>query len=272
MIKSVEELINIIERKDIYIFGAGFVGERFLHGLSGRGYLEHVKGFVVTNVNNREFCGEKVISVNELQRIFDINKDYICIATHEAVKDQVENELELLGLSEHVWIYPFLHEICFGRPIQKNVIRSTKSLLVTYKDDYAVPIRYLAIEQFNGKNNVGYGLYIKGMNLHCSKNVANKRLETFIQLIKKWTDYGYDKKHTIKLTHEGEIIDGLHRLTVACYYNCEELICDIYHVDRYERFIDGNVRINKDKLNLFTKNEWKELERVRQILVERIQG
>ena len=270
-ITNVDELINVIRNKNIYIWGTGFVGERFYRGLLERQLSNNVQGFVVSQTVEDEFYGKTMISIEKLSQEFDKENDYICIAVHEAISEQIEKALKTYGIHEYTWIYPFFHEICFGKPVRRNVKKSVKELLIRYLDDYAIAIRYLAIEQFYEKNNYGYDVYKKGMQLHCDKETAVKRLEKFISLMQQWDINGYDENSHIKVTEEGHIFDGVHRLSLAYYYNRSHMICDVYHVKDYSTFINQNVRITEQQLAMFEKKEINEIssasEKIRQFVL-----
>ncbi len=261
-INTADQLINLIKEKNVYIYGAGFVGERFYYALQKYGIGPEIRSFVVTEHSGIVCCGLKVQSLSDVIQVFNHDTDLICIATHESICSQIVERLDEVCIKEYVWIYPFFHELAFGKPIKENVEIPLKELLSSYKKDYAIPLRILAIEQFYGKNDNGYELYKKGMELHCGEVTAKRRLSQFIELIQKWEKDGYDRRSRIKITEEGDIFDGVHRLSLACYHGCDYLNCDMYHVDDYGEFITAEVRITEKDLHVFSLEEREQLRTV----------
>lgn len=100
-------------------------------------------------------------------------------------------------------------------------------------DDYRIAVRYLAIENYYGKNTIGYDIYLKLMELHTSHETAVKRLSTFIKLIKDWEKLGYDDTKSIDILENGILIDGTHRFSLGVYFGLNDMSCNIYDAKKY---------------------------------------
>lgn len=262
MVKCAEDLIKLIHNKKVYIYGTGFVGKRFYHALQEQALEKNVISFVVTNKSEQRCCGLKVQSLSDITSAFRHDTDLVCIATHESISKIIIDSLIKSNIKGYVWIYPFLHELLFGKPIFKNVEISVKDLLSSYEGDYAIPVRVLAIEQFYGKNDNGYEIYKKGMSLHCEETTANRRLSQFVELIKRWEREGYDSKSHIKITEKGKIFDGAHRLALAYYHGFEKVYCDVFHVENYDEYITSEVCVSEKDLRVFLPEEKEQLRKV----------
>ena len=64
-------------------------------------------------------------------------------------------------------------------------------------------IRYLAIEQYYGKNNYGYELYNKMQTARLKKKESSA-LNQFIQLLKSIEELGYSESSLITINQKGE--------------------------------------------------------------------
>lgn len=91
----------------------------------------------------------------------------------------------------------------------------------------------MAIENYYGKNTIGYDIYLKLMELHTSHETAVKRLSTFIELIKDWEKLGYDDTKSIDILENGILIDGTHRFSLGVYFGLNDMSCDIYDAKKY---------------------------------------
>ncbi|HHV96231.1 MAG TPA: ParB N-terminal domain-containing protein [Clostridiaceae bacterium] len=81
-------------------------------------------------------------------------------------------------------------------------------------------VRYLAIEEYYGKNDYGFNLYkkmqkVRGQNLH--------NIERFSELIKSIEKHGFYRESSILVDLNMQLIDGSHRLAYALYFNEERI-------------------------------------------------
>lgn len=250
-LRTKDDLIEFIGSRGIYIYGAGYIGKSFLRALQLNKLDNKVICFIVSQNNDHHgIDGYKVKQLNEISESFNPQKQIICIATHESIKDVIINELICLGINEYVWIYPCLHDLFFGKPIEVNKKVPINRIIQSSMDNYSLPIRLLAIGQYFGENNFGYDTYVKAQQMHCENDTAKKRLSRFIELIEKCQDKGYDCSSRLKIDQNCNVLDGYHRLSLAYYYGLNELYCDIYK---------GNEALMRAKEAIFMKDSIKEI-------------
>lgn len=229
---SPDKLLEQIAQRNIVIYGAGHIAGKFLKALKLHHYDENVLCFVVTSPEQGLAMMEG-IPVRTVEWLAEHKDALICIAVHEALRYDIAAVLRNIGVSEYIWIYPYLYELLLGKPVGTNREIDLDEIIRTCEDDYRLAIRYAVIEQYFGKNKVGYDLYRRAQALHSSRETAEERLISFCSLIGKWQKNGYDGKSRIAINTDYEIIDGNHRVALAKYYDQPQIMCDIY-----EKYMD----------------------------------
>lgn len=223
------ELIDIVSNNDIAIYGAGNVAENFYRALRTRELEKRVKYFIETDAGktDRNVQGVPVVGIKD---IIKIKKIFICVAVHEAVKDEIETLLLKENLTNFVWICPYIIELVLGPLIEHHKkIRTADLIQHEPYDDYTLAVRYLAIENYYKKNNIGYDIYIKVLSELCHEaETAQKRLRNFIRLIEDWDKNGYRQEKDIAIDEKFRRIDGAHRVSLACYHRAEYIYYDLY--------------------------------------------
>ena len=109
--------------------------------------------------------------------------------------------------------------------------------------DYRLAIRALVIDQYYGKNDLGYDIYVKTQSFHCEENTAKKRLNSFIRLIESWDKQGFDNTSRPKVSKDYEVLDGAHRITLARYHQMKTISCDVYEIENGKSFRNDEVDI-----------------------------
>ncbi len=132
---------------------------------------------------------------------------------------------------------------------------------------YDTIVRLLAIENFFGKNDSGWNLYLK-MQFQRQQNKEIKSLEDFkldfIKLIKSFEANGFDSNHPIKINNNNHLADGSHRLACAIYFNLDKVflkrdILNKKNVDfsidwfRENNFTSSEIKIITDRLASISK-------------------
>jgi len=243
------ELIEIIKSNDIAIYGAGEVGKKLYHILKIHNLHQRVKCFVVSDatVSSSNIEGVPLRTVSDLvgENVF------ILLAVHEVIKSEIEEHLRMLHLSNYVWIYPHIWEIAFGMPLEVHTKVRVRDILRRQRADgyYAAAIRYLAIENYYKKNEIGYRAYVKMQQIHCEEKTAAKRLERFIHLIEDWQKCGYREECDIMTDADSRLFDGLHRFSLACYHQMEEVYARVFpSVSFYNQVVSEKIYINREML------------------------
>ncbi|MCM1047761.1 MAG: hypothetical protein NC433_04975 [Clostridiales bacterium] len=224
---NINELLEQLSQNNIVIYGTGHVGMIFFRVLKEHGLKNNIACFAVsTHINNKnEIEGIPVLTVEE---IVNLNKVIVCIAVHESLRDEIIHILIQREIRKYIWIYPFMHELLMGSPIETGIYVDLDRIMRNYKKEYALAVRYMALEQYFGKSEIGYDIYIRANSLHCERKTAEKRLENFCKLICNWTEHGVDKNSRILINTQYQIIDGFHRIVIARYFKQRELKCNIY--------------------------------------------
>lgn len=98
-------------------------------------------------------------------------------------------------------------------------------------------VRYLAIEQYFGKNDYGFDMYIKMQMNRCRLNKVSavRRLHKFKQLIESIKNNGFNSKIPITVTKNGILIDGSHRFACSLYFSINPTYVKIINNDRKTR-------------------------------------
>ena len=120
-----------------------------------------------------------------------------------------------------------LWNFCVGKDII-TIQKLDKLLSYQYKKNkfnrYDIIVRYLAIEEFYGKNNIGFNLYKKMQEKRgYLKRIDHKdnkdSLEKFKELIKNIKTKGFDINSLVPVDRNQQLYDGSHRLACALYFN-----------------------------------------------------
>lgn len=224
-----DEFIGLLQNSKIIIYGTGYVANLFYASMKERKLSGNVEGFVTTTGNNQMIDNFPVKSIDEISNDREL---LVCVAVHEALKDEIINLLQEKGFENYVWIYPYQYALMLGKPIKLNCEIPVKELLKKDSEDYGLAARHLAIDEFYGKNTDGFEIYKKFIALYSERTTAEKRADKFRSLIEKWDKNGYDRTQTIGILEDGKIIDGRHRLTLACYHGLQTIACDVYPVTK----------------------------------------
>lgn len=242
---STNELIELLHRNSIVIYGAGYVAERFCNALKSLGLYNQIKYFITTNTEKSFFCEKRVVNIHDIRG--EENCVY-CIAVHESIRDEIIEKLKQKEIERYVWVYPNLYEMILGEPIHKNVTVLLKDIWMANRDNYSMAVRYLVIDNYYGKNDYGYEIYKKAMELYCSAVTAQKRLDRFICLIESWELNGFDKKQPVLLFDNLKFFDGAHRISLASYFREKDIAANIYLsqgssvvIHNKEAFLSANI-------------------------------
>ena len=257
---SINTLCEKMKKEKYYIYGTGFVAERFVEVIKDWNLCGNFEGFITTDGKEEKYKGQKVISI--LTAETEAMDSLICIAVHESNAIDIKKKLQEKGLNNSVWIYPLIFDLWYGTPIVKSVPFNINKILDSCADDYRIPVRLLAIENYFKKNNVGYSIYKKAIALHSSVETADKRLIRFIDLISSWDKHGYDTTSVIKIDQDNNVFDGVHRLALAYYFEIKEIRCDIYSTKGKREYINDEVKLTEDIISKidFSKEEKKVLD------------
>lgn len=113
-------------------------------------------------------------------------------------------------------------------------LTTTDLFLAQYCNNYFnaldIVVKYLAIENYYGKNDFGFELYRK-MQL---KRVNEDWTERYVELIKSF-EKGIDMESMLKVDLNYSIHDGAHRLALALYHGYGEVPTRVFNVEVQRR-------------------------------------
>lgn len=230
-----DQCLRIDRRRSIYIYGYTLFG-RWLAGYLIDVLNYPIKGFVVSD-GHRSFS-DGVLFNNDCLPIYEIselqnegNGEYllfinVVVRQRKQVVAQISRD------------YPLALCINLDRestPLNFAIIGHAKiklsEIIQRFKRDddfygYSIFARLLAIEQYYGKNDYGYELYIKLWN-HLLRKPRNsyhgkKRLEEFKALVDDFSINGYTGS-LILVDEDMQIIDGGHRLSLCMYFDIRKI-------------------------------------------------
>ena len=259
-------LLFLLGTKKIVIYGTGYVAQKFFSILKKNSLVGNIICFAVSKGEKE---GESIDGI-AVKNIRDIESDnMVCIAVHEALKDEMVDTLCDIGINNYIWIYPYLYQLLLGEPIEKGVRIKLEDIVQTCLNDYRIAVRYAAIDNYYGKNIYGFDLYRRAQALYSSMKTAEERLERFCKLISDWQKYGYDEDSWICINEGYEIIDGAHRVTLAKYHGMQEIICNVFEgkASAYEVHGERVVLTNKILLqNGFSIEEIDKLNEINNVI------
>lgn len=223
---TIKDLITLLSENKIVIYGTGHVSRKFLCALKK---YELEKNILYFAVSPGEKINQKVEGIHVQTISSFCNQNIIvCIAVHEALRDEIICILERMNIKKYIWIYPFLYELLLGCPIKRGTEIDLKNIIQACKGTYELAVRYIAIDEYFGKNKIGYNIYKKALLLSSGKRAVDNRLQKFYDLIHNWEMFGYDSCHHIMINSKYEIVDGAHRVATARYFGQEKIMCDIF--------------------------------------------
>ncbi len=224
---DVDEFTGLVSDKKILIYGAGYVAANFLEALKKNGLEGQVLGVIVSRLpETMEYVG--TFPVRTIDQIAVDDETIICIAVHEALKEEIEAVLQQKNLLNYIWIYPFLYSLYLGKPVREGEWADIRKFIPQYKERYGMAVRWAAIDDYYGNCPGGFGLYQKAMAMHGSPAAIKARTDGFLKLIKNWDSMGYDARWQISIDRNYEIIDGEHRVALAFYHGQSQIRCRVY--------------------------------------------
>lgn len=125
-----------------------------------------------------------------------------------------------------------------------------------------VIVKYLAIENYYGKNCNGFNLYNKMQN----KRVKENWNDRFISLIKSVEKKGFKDDSYIETDLNYSIHDGAHRLALALYFGIDNLNVKVFNTELYRRDYDISWFENND----FSKEELIQIEEQLKLLIKKL--
>ena len=186
---QIQDVINLIRTKKFVIYGNGFIGKRFIKQIERMNCKNMISAMVVTNLeenNNSRKDG--------LKSVYEISKDsLVFIAAHESVATEIKEVLDSIGVSNYIWIYPYLIELELGKPIERNRKVKIKDLIRNLSKSYASAIYYLSIKEYCRDHTYDGSLYKKMTSHYTTEDTAKKDGIFFVEKLKNVREQGLSK-------------------------------------------------------------------------------
>ena len=268
IILSGDRLRSLVQEQNFFIFGRGYVAIRFYRAIKVLGEEKHVRGFVTSRCAN-DYDGVPCITIDKLSLR---NNEKLLLAVHDANVSEIEQTFKNYGITNWIWIYPSLYEFILGKPIRKNILINVHDIWNVKSQQNHLVARYLVLEQYYGRNTIGYDIYRKIIAIVSDMHTGENRLKRYLRLINDWEKNGADTIHPAKLFDDYTIIDGMHRIAYALFKGMKVISCDVY--DRNKQLIPPHTNelyVTDEKcISCFTNREWKLFSNFREKIYEKI--
>ena len=215
------ELLGLLRKKELMVYGAGYVADLFYLAMKRHGLESRIKAFLVSSVGDKTaFHGIPLMEYDAT----DTASCLVLAALHQSNLSQIDFKKNDTVIN----IYPYLWELLFGEIRSHGKIDIKELLQAQEEQDQRVYVRYAALKGIIEEDQENKDLYLRCMSLHCDPETARKRLNQLKGLWGQISEQGFDGRHPICIDETMRIIDGTHRLAVAAYLGVKELACDIY--------------------------------------------
>ena len=234
------DIYKLLHERNLIIFGTGFIAGQFYYALEEKDLTDRIKCFTVTECReNTVFRGKPVIAFRDVDVAED---DIVLAAVHPSSFDTLPKKegVQMISVSS------FLCDMLYGPALREELIPTKRIRRNQNEDEYWIAVRYAAIRSWFLQESMGRHIYLKAMQLHCSRETAERRLQYFIRLMKDVMTNGYDQSKPVFLTEDDEVIDGLHRLAIAAYTGLQSVNCRVYpNSEKYYELLDERNRVSE---------------------------
>ena len=221
---TAETLKKMLRESPYYMFGTGFTARMLLRAFSERDpeILSNLRGFCETAPEKEMFSGRPVLSLDAFRGGEDRNLPVLA-AVHES------NLPGICG-GEGTWIpvHPYLTELLYGPPLLRKTVPVREILAKQPEDTYWLAVRLAGVRGIAEEREDLKALYLRGMEVHCGRKTAGKRLLALADMVRKAAAGQWRPETEIALTEHFGVIDGLHRLAVMQHFSIPEARCVLY--------------------------------------------
>lgn len=101
---KLEVIENLLKDKNIFLYGAGFYGEKVIKKLLHDGFDDIIKGIVVTNPQNnmKKLCDINIYGIDEISRHEDC---YFILCALPGAAARMKSELQKRGISRYIGLF-----------------------------------------------------------------------------------------------------------------------------------------------------------------------
>ena len=222
MTSDTTRFIKLLHNGKAAIYGTGYVAGLLWHALEKHDLTDRISCFAVSEPVDSQFRGLPVITGEELAEDSDLT---VLLAVHKGIASEIETKLG----DRAIWVYPYLHEMIFGEPLQENIKIPCKILLQKQdRQNNWITLRYLAAKEYmENKQGPAEAIYIKCMSAHCSSLTARRRYALMQELAEDIKANGWNDSYPVLIDENGRVIDGLHRIACACAAGINTITCNV---------------------------------------------
>jgi len=230
--------------ENVIIIGAGKFTKNII------GLIEESYNILCVADNNSDkhntfFDEEKKYKIISPMQIKEYKYDKIIIGSF-IYKDEFVNQLLSLNIPKEKIILDYVYRIV---NIDIKDIFFSQFFENESFNRFDIIVRYLAIENYYGKNNFGFKLYNKMQEKRLGKGYIVSE-DRFKELIVSYEKYGYKDESCIECDSNFGLIDGSHRMSLNIYHDIEKINVKIMSITTDIKYgIDWFIE------NEFSKNE-----------------
>lgn len=250
------DLYEVLKSQKIVIYGAGFIADLFYQALVENSLSDHIIDVVTTTENDKLFHGFEIKKYSKEGIPSDA---LVCVAMHDVFRGELEGRL-ISDKINYIWFSKNnLTNLLEGYPEEVCELISVKDILEATKGEFRLAIRWLMIEEVLGNRKGGIDLNKKLWLNYLNAEVAEKRTDGFIELIKNIKANGFRRDCPIMIDRNCRLMDGSHRFMLACYLEEKNISCNIYKNMDKIRALNGEKALLTDRALersvLFTEKE-----------------
>lgn len=269
-----DRCFTLSHEEPFYIYGTGRVAHLLYQGLVHRGDITNLAGFVETSCpenDGRELFGKPIWPVQKIPR-----EALILVAVHFIWEKEIESTLKRLGFHRYVMIYSQMLKFRFGEPVachEKIEPKRLLSLLCTYPEIYYQIATYTAVIQHWFHDSQGTErYYLKFHTKLASRKAAEERLIRFRSMLSSCEQKGasFLQQHIIYLDEHQRVLDGMHRVLLAVWYQVPFLYADCYETQDYWGMGYEKGHLGYTYSEIFTPEEFQALDAMKEIILTKI--
>lgn len=227
---DIDNVITHLENNHFVIFGMGRIAQLFYKRCE---YYDINKNIIAFTKTNCKYLGDTFYNKPVLPFKFIPKNTLIIIAVHDIYVHDVIDILSTNGFHNYLWIYYYLFDFLYGKPIRVNTRINIEILEHNIKSSNSFYACMYAIDDYVHNRTAGILHYKEHMNRIGSNEMANLRWERFKKKIDEVQVNGFKDDYNIKVSKDLlYIIDGMHRFSLADYFKKEYIIADIYNCEK----------------------------------------
>ena len=235
-----DRLLAEIKERGCALYGTGYVAETVWKIFEEKNMTDAVRFFVETKKTKDFFHGVPVYSLKDAPLG---EGPVVCIAVHDAVKDEIRNSLKSVYNGQAEWIYPYLKKWAYGDVLYEREIPLKELIAAQAEENFWITVRYAALAEHleTGERGTAAEIYLKTQSAFTDSKTAEARLE---RLYGFSPDFDTDP---IVIDTEYRVIDGLHRAAAALCFGKKTIKCAVVRAsDMFDKLLTDANRITPE--------------------------